>query len=95
MSKPKTSPNQESEPNQTTTNNEELTSKNITVYFNIGVEIEIPPQQVADLTDNSDLIAYANDEAIEEVKKWSLSQFLEAVNESGATYYDNDGEELT
>ena len=83
-----------SEPNPTTTNNQS-TSKSITVYFPISIEIEVPDQKLADLQDNSDLIAYAHDEAIEEVNKWSLSQFLEAVNESGATYYDNDGVELT
>ena len=83
-----------SEPNPTTTNNQ-TTSKNIIVYFNLSVEVEVPDQKLADMKDNSDLIAYAYDEAVEEVKKWSLSQFLEAVNESGATYYDNDGVELT
>ena len=83
-----------SEPNPTTKNNEP-TSKHITVYFNISVEVEVPDQKIADLKDNSDLIAYAHDEAVEEVNKWSLSQFLEAVNESGATYYDKDGVELT
>ena len=83
-----------SEPNPTTTDNEP-TSKNITVYFNISVEVEIPPQKLADMKDNSDLIAYAYDEAVEEVKRWSLSQILEAVSESSATYYDKDGVELT
>ena len=84
-----------SEPKKPTTENNEPISKNITVYFNISVDVEIPPHEVADRKDNSDLIAYAYDEAIEEVNDWTLSQILEAVNESGATYYNNDGEELT
>ena len=80
-----------SEPNPTTKNNESM-SKHITVYFNISVEIEVPPQK---LKDNSDLRDYAYDEAIEEVKKWSHSQILETINESGVTYFDNNGVDLT
>ena len=94
MSIPNISPNQESKPNPTTTSNE-ITSKRITVYFNISIDVEIPPHELADRKNNSDLIAYAYDEAIEEVNDWTLSQLLQAVNKSGTTYYDKDGVELT